>query len=250
MRAPRAREVLRTAAAARVLLLSRRVPPWRGYGEPFNGQAERTAIITELVQAFGPDVGIETGTFFGFTAAWMAEFTPRVYTIERDLGFHNVARLRLRSKRNVTALLGDSAVVLPELAATADIERPFVYLDAHWGTGLPLATEVETTLRTWPDCLIVVDDFLVPHDSGYDYDIYDGKPLSLEMLSLEDDVTSGFPALPATEETGARRGTLFLGRGHGGDLIAGLISSGRLSNPFVGAAASQPGIDAAGAAAR
>lgn len=228
MRVPRAREALRTAAAARVLLFSRRQPPWRGFGEPFNGQAERTATITELVQAFGPDASIETGTFFGFTADWMADFTPRVYTIERDLGYYNMARLRLRSKRNVTALLGDSAVVLPELAETANIGRPFIYLDAHWGEGLPLATEVDTALRTWPDCLIVIDDFLVPHDSGYGYDIYDGQALSLEMLSLGDDVTAGLPSLPATEETGARRGALFLGRGRGGDILAGLISSGRL----------------------
>jgi predicted O-methyltransferase YrrM len=222
--------MLRTAAAARLLLRSRRRAPWKGYGEPFNGQAERTAIISELVRALDPDTSIETGTYFGFTAAWMADVVPRVYTIERDPGYYNVARMRLRAKRNVTAILGDSAVVVPELAATAKIVRPFIYLDAHWGGGLPLATEVDTSLGTWPDCLIVVDDFLVPHDSGYGYDIYDGRALSLEMLSLSDGVAAGFPSLPATQETGARRGTLFLGSGRGADLVSGLIDSGRLKS--------------------
>lgn len=220
--------MLRTAAAARLLLRSRRQAPWKGYGEPFNGQAERTAIISELVRALDPDASIETGTYFGFTAAWMADHIPRVYTIERDPGFYNMARMRLRAKRNVTAILGDSAVVVPELAETSKIVRPFIYLDAHWGGGLPLATEVDTSLRTWPDCLIVVDDFFVPHDSGYGYDIYDGRALSLEMLSVGDGVVLGFPSLPATRETGARRGTLFLGSGRGADLVSGLIDSGRL----------------------
>ena len=206
--------------------------PWPGYGEPFNGQAERTAIILELVRAFAPDASIETGTFFGVTAAQMAEFSPRVYTIERDPGLYNIARLRLRSKRNVIPLRGDSAIVLPQLAAAGLIKRPFIYLDAHWGAGLPLATEVDTSLRTWPDFLIVVDDFLVPHDSGYGYDIYDGQALCLERLSLGEEVATAFPSLPARQETGARRGTVYLGRGRGADLVAGLIDSGRLRAPL------------------
>ena len=181
------------------------------------------------MRAFAPDASIETGTFFGVTAARMAEFTPQVYTIERDPGLYNVARLRLRSKRNVVTLRGDSAIVLPNLAAAGRINRPFIYLDAHWGAGLPLATEVDTSLRTWRDVLIVADDFLVPHDSGYGYDIYDGQALCLERLSLGAEVATAFPSLPARQETGARRGTVYLGRGRGAELVAGLIDSGRLS---------------------
>lgn len=230
------REALATAAAGWRLLRSRGNPPWPGFGDPFNGQAERTSTIVALVEGLQPDAAIETGSFFGFTAARMADFGAPVYTIERDPGLYNVARLRLRGRPNVTVLLGDSAVVLPKIAAEAEIRRPFVYLDAHWGGGLPLATEVDTVLRTWSDCVVVVDDFLVPHDSGYGYDIYDGRALSLEMLSLPPEVAAAYPSLPAAQETGARRGTLYLGQGRGGSLVAGLLESGRLSAPPDGTA--------------
>jgi hypothetical protein len=92
-------------------------------------------------------------------------------------------------------------------------------------------TEVDTVLSAWPDSVSVVDDFLVPHDSGYGYDIYDGRALSLELLALPEDVVAAFPSLPAVRETGARRGTLYLGKGHGASILTSLIDSGRLVAP-------------------
>jgi hypothetical protein len=224
------REALKsTAAASWRLLWSRGNPWWPGFGEPFNGQTERTEIIGELVQGFEPRACIETGTFYGFTAARLAEFGVPVYTIERDPGLRAVSRFRLlRRKGSVRVLGGDSASVLPKLAADPEIRNPFVYLDAHWGDGLPLISEVETVLGAWPDCVIAVDDFLVPHDSEYGYDTYGGQALSLDMLSLPPAVVAAYPSLPAEQETGARRGTLYLGQGRGASVVEGLIGSGRL----------------------
>ncbi len=218
-----------TATAAWRLLRSKGRPWWPGFGEPFNGQAERTATIGELVAGFQPAACIETGTFYGFTAARLAQLGVPVYTVERDPGLRAVSRLRLlRSRGRVRVLGGDSASVLPKLAADPRIRNPFVYLDAHWGDGPPLVAEVETVLTAWPDCVIVVDDFLVPHDSAYGYDTYAGTALSLDMLSLPHDVLAGYPSLPAERETGARRGTLYLGQGRGAGVMEGLIDSGRL----------------------
>jgi hypothetical protein len=224
------RETLKsTATAGWSLLRSRGRPWWPGFGEPFNGQAERTEIIHELVEEFEPAACIETGTFYGFTAARLAEFGVPVYTIERDPGLRAVSRLRLLSRKGtVRVLAGDSASVLPKLAADPAIREPFVYLDAHWGDGVPLITEVETVLGTWSECVVVVDDFLVPHDGGYGHDTYDGQALSLDMLSLPRGVIAAYPSLPAEQETGARRGTLFLGQGRGAEVVEHLISSGRL----------------------
>jgi hypothetical protein len=218
-----------TVMASWRLLLSRRSPWWPGFGEPFNGQAERTEIIGELVEGFEPAECIETGTFYGFTAARLAEFGVPVYTIERDPGLRAVSRLRLlRRKGSVRVLGGDSASVLPKLAADPGIRKPFLYLDAHWGDGLPLIIEVETALSAWLDCVIVVDDFLVPHDPEYGYDTYGGQALSLDILSLPRDVLAAYPSLPAERETGARRGTLYLGQGLGAGVVGALIDSGRL----------------------
>ncbi len=220
--------MMSTAAASWRLLRSTFRPSWPGFGEAFNGQAERTEIIRQLVEALKPAACIETGTFFGFTAARLAEFATSVYTIERDPGLFNVSRLLLLRKRNVRVLQGDSASILPKLAADRGIVKPFVYLDAHWGEGLPLVTEVATALSAWPDCVIVVDDFLVPHDAAYGCDTYDGQALSLDMLSLSRDVVAAYPSLPAAQETGARRGTLYLAQGCGANGVEGLIDSGRL----------------------
>lgn len=222
-------ETLRgTARASWRLLRSRRRPPWRGFGEAFNGQKERTEIIFALVDELKPDASIETGSFYGFTASRLADIGAPVYTVERDPGLYNVARLRLLRRRNVNILCGDSATILPQLGAQPDIRRPFVYLDAHWGQGLPLLAEVDTVVTSWSDFVVVVDDFLVPHDSGYGYDVYDGQALSLEMLDLPADVLAAYPSLPAEQETGARRGTLYVGRGRGASAMTPLIESGRL----------------------
>ncbi len=224
------RETLKSIAIAGWRLLrSRGRPWWPGFGEPFNGQRERTEIIHELVEAFMPATCIETGTFYGFTAAHLAGFGVPVYTIERDPGLRAISRLRLlRQKGTVRVLAGDSASVLPKLASDPGIRDPFVYLDAHWGDRPPLVTEVETVLGRWSECVIVVDDFLVPHDGGYGHDTYAGQALSLDMLSLPDGVIAAYPSLPAERETGARRGTLFLGQGRGAGAVEHLIGSGRL----------------------
>jgi predicted O-methyltransferase YrrM len=220
--------IMSTASASWRLLRSRRTQSWPGFGEAFNGQAERTEIIHQLIAGLKPAVCIETGTFFGFTSAHLAELGVPVYTIERDPGLCNVSRIRLLRKRNVRVLHGDSASVLPNLAADPAVRKPFVYLDAHWGERLPLVSEVETVLSAWPDCVIVVDDFLVPHDSAYGYDTYDGQALSLEILSLAPGAIAAYPSLPAAQETGARRGTLYVGQGQGASGLESLIGAGRL----------------------
>jgi predicted O-methyltransferase YrrM len=227
-------EVERVKATARAgyrLVRSHQDHPWPGFGQPFNGQAERTRTIESLVDRFEPGCCIETGTFFGHTSKRLAEFGVPVYTIERDPGLANVARLRLARRQNITVLRGDSATLLPSLAAKPDVREPFIYLDAHWGEGLPLVSELETIFSAWADCVVVIDDFRVPHDDSYGYDVYDEAELSLELLALPGDVTAGFPTLPAREETGGRRGTLYLGRGRGAQSVGALVDAGQLSAP-------------------
>jgi len=223
------RALVSTLTATWRLVRSRRDPPWPGFGEPFNGQAERRLVIHRLIADLDPIACIETGTFFGFTAKHLAQSGFPVYTIERDVGLYNVSRARFLFRPRVHVFNGDSAAVLPALAAEQTIHRPFVYLDAHWGEELPLVAEIDTALVAWADCVIVIDDFLVPHDSGYGYDTYDGQPLSIDMICLPPGVTAAYPALPAAQETGAKRGTLYLGQGRGADCIAAAVDAGHLT---------------------
>lgn len=241
LKKPTAAERLLQPLENAVSLLRRRrmlrLAPWKGFGEPFNGQAARKQAVDLLVREFSPESLIETGTFLGFTTRCLAGYGPHTYTVEVSRRFRYAARHALRDLDNVTMIWGDSAAAVSRLAQEGEAKRPLAYLDAHWEEDVPLNAEVDCLLSNWEDVLIVIDDFCVPGDPGYAYDIYDGVPLSLDELSLPEGVTIAFPATPAIEETGSRRGTVFLAGGEAGRAAleaverAGLVAIQRDGRP-------------------
>lgn len=188
---------------------------WPGFGEPLNGQHFRRQAVDLLVKDFKPDALVETGTFLGFTTRHLAAYGIDTYTVEVSRKYRSAARSGLADLDNVTLFWGDSAKVIEHLGTKRPFERPLAYLDAHWETRVPLNEEIAALFSVWPDAIAVVDDFQVPDQPGYGYDIYAGVPLSLEELALPEGITVAFPATPPTEETGARRGSLYLGSGEG-----------------------------------
>lgn len=78
---------------------------------------------------------IETGTYLGNTARRASFFFDRVYTIEVDKTLFEKAKNFLTSRKNVECLLGDCAVVLPELMARCDVDRVVLFLDGHFSGG-------------------------------------------------------------------------------------------------------------------
>lgn len=210
------RRVKDWAIGARALLRRlrwSRKPPWPGFGEPFNGQALRRKAFEELVDQFAPTAFVETGTFVGSTTKYLAGFGRDTYTVEVNTGFQAVARMALRGSKNVTMICGDSAAGIQHLAHAQKITRPLAYLDAHWEERVPLAEELDCLFANWDEVLAVIDDFHVPGEPGYGYDIYAGVPLSVDGISLPPDALIAYPAAPAGSETGARRGTAFVARG-------------------------------------
>ncbi len=186
---------------------------WPGFGEPFNGQRVRLAAVRRLIALHHPDVFLETGTFFGFTTRFFLGQGAPVYSVEIKRSYHAAARLRLGwGTPELRLRRGHSLTAISEMRGQ-HFGRPFIYLDAHWWDDLPLAREVAHLLDGTGDTLIVIDDVHVPHDAGYAYDTHGGVPLGLSMLDLPTDAIPAFPAIPAADETGARRGTLYLARG-------------------------------------
>jgi predicted O-methyltransferase YrrM len=205
----------------------RRSGTWRGLEEPFNAQRERRQAVTRLIEVFRPDAILETGTFLGFSASFFGDTGLPVYTVEVKPEYVALAARRLRRYGNVTLICGDSSAALERLIAEKAFTRPFVYLDAHWWGNVPVAREANRILDATEEAVITVDDCFVPDDPGYTYDVYDGVPLTREFLELPSGVTLAYPAAQAPAETGARRGTLYVGHGPGGKAtIEALIDDG------------------------
>jgi len=206
-------EPLRGAVALARRERWRRSQPWPGFGEPFNGQAARKRVVTVLLEAFRPDAIIETGTFMGFTTRDLAAEGVNTYTVEIDPGYAWLARQALKDLKNVTLIRGDSARAVTMLAGDGAIRRPLAYLDAHWEERVPLQEEIDELAKGWSEFVAVIDDFRVPDEPGYGYDVYDDVPLSRDQLFLPEGVEIAYPAAGPLEETGSRRGTAYLAWG-------------------------------------
>ncbi|HEY5709592.1 MAG TPA: hypothetical protein VIS51_09370 [Solirubrobacterales bacterium] len=212
-----AQRVKEAAQGMKAILRRRRWerrPPWPGFDEPFNGQATRRATFEFLVEKFAPTAFVETGTFVASTTRYLAGLGIPTYTVEVNPGFQAVARRALRAAEGVTMLCGDSVAGIRYLASQGKVDRPLAYLDAHWEERVPLAEELDTLFANWDDVIAVIDDFHVPGEPGYGYDIYAGIPLSADGIDLPGDALLAYPAVPPAVETGSRRGTAYVARGN------------------------------------
>jgi hypothetical protein len=183
-----------------------------------NGQRHRKQIFRDLVTACAFDAIVETGTFKGDSAAYMAQTANLpVYTSEVNPRFSLLARIRLRSVSGVRFFYGDSRKFLQRLPAIlkSRTKRLFFYLDAHWYADLPLEGELNIISRDWQSFVIMIDDFQVPDDEGYGYDSYGNQALTFERfynIFSKHRLIPFCPNLASGEETGIRRGCVVLTR--------------------------------------
>jgi predicted O-methyltransferase YrrM len=181
-----------------------------------NGQTGRRAIVRGLARSIDFDRVIETGTFRGTTTEFLAAvFGTPIVTIESDRRAHSYSSDRLQTMPDVDVRLGDSRAILQELADKANpAETTFFYLDAHWNDDLPLGEELQLIDSAWQRAVVMIDDFRVEGDDGYEFDDYgDGKRLSSEIIPPLAGWEAFYPSLPSSEETGMRRGCCVLATG-------------------------------------
>jgi hypothetical protein len=186
-----------------------------GFGGPLNGSPARLAAFEELKRRCSFDAVVETGTYRGESTVFFAAAGCPVYSSEVNPRYLGYAQVRLWSRFNVHFCLGDSRQFLRRLIqdSTVPKDRVFFYLDAHWHDDLPLQEEVDLIFRHWTRPVVMIDDFKVPDDSGYQFDDYGGeKVLSLEYLMPVAHLgfIPFFPALPSSEEVGLKRGWVVL----------------------------------------
>ena len=207
----------------------------QGSGFGFNGDVLRARIVAELYRVAGCTAFVETGTFRGTTTILAARlFGGRVWSCELNRRSWFISRIRCLPYKRISIVREDSRRFLRGMAnrlGPSDI--PMFYLDAHWNTDLPLREEVGFILRTWSRCIVVVDDFAVPGQPGFKYDIYGDEKLSLELLGEPSDIAAldadvHFPAYAPEMDTGARCGYVVLAKGLGGHAIPGRFPLDRL----------------------
>ncbi len=184
----------------------------------FNGQLHRKKIFQDLIKSIDFDAIVETGTFDGSTSGYMASVSNLpIYTCELNEKILQIAKMRLANITNVHYYLGDSREFLSTLAESKISHRNILfYLDAHWNDDLPLMEEIKIINKAWQDFVILIDDFEVPGDAGYQFHDY-GPRNSLTMREFyaffsDNDLDCFLPSLPSTEETGKKRGCIVLVR--------------------------------------
>lgn len=193
-------------------------PQWRkSWGGPLNGQHQRRLVVEEIFELFNPHIVIETGTFRGTSTLFFSQLFPgRVYSVDhsyRNLGF---AKEQTRGRPNVFLHQGDSRLFVRSVLDNnvSPNELTFLYLDAHWSADLPLADEINIVKISGRRCIVMVDDFCVPEDIGYEYDSYGPEQsLTAEYLAANGhtDFTLFYPSAPSDQETGAKRGSVVFG---------------------------------------
>ena len=182
----------------------------------FNGQPGRQRLFLDLARAIRFDEIIETGTFRGDTTAFMARRTGLpVFTCESSPRHFGYSQARFAFSRKIRIAHSDSRIFLRAHLGGEDddVATTFAYLDAHWGTDLPLFAETRILLARSARIVVMIDDFEVPDDPGYGFDSYGpAATLNLDYLRLTElpAVQIFFPALRSIEEGGARRGCVVL----------------------------------------
>lgn len=186
------------------------------WGGPFNGQARRLELVKRIFALCSFECIVETGTFRATTTEFFAHtFSRTIYSCEINNVFYLYAQKRLKRFGNVLLSKSNSVEFLRDLSGLDGLGNAsiFFYLDAHWMEYLPLRQELAIIFAAMPNSVIIIDDFQVLDDPGYQYDDYGpGKALNLEYLEPLCDL--GFfvfvPSTPSQKETGFKRGCIVL----------------------------------------
>lgn len=175
--------------------------------QPFNGDMFIEAEFIKLRDKHKITTAIETGSCLGYTTVWLAQHFEKVYTIELNKQYVDIARSKFLLHPNITSIHGNSEDVLRHLKIDGNA---IFFLDAHWGNKCPLLNELYEIYKLGLKPVIAIHDFLVP-DSEFGYDSYKGQPFSLKWIErLLKQIYGEFDYHYNSEAVGARRGIVYI----------------------------------------
>jgi predicted O-methyltransferase YrrM len=176
----------------------------------FEGDNYIALEIKKLVEQFGIELIIETGTYLGNTTKRLAEFAP-VYSVELDPANYHKALQNVKGLP-VTLSCGDSVDFLQKQLSDLKDNRLLFFLDAHWGQHCPLIDELKAIAEHQVNPVIVIHDFKAPGRSDLGYDTYHGQALEFAWIkdSLEAIYKNNYRYHYNTKTEGARRGVIYI----------------------------------------
>jgi predicted O-methyltransferase YrrM len=149
-------------------------PGWGG----FHRDRVYRALMLDLLDALPFTSFVETGTFRGYSTEVVARHRPAlpVFTVEVVESTYQRSARALRRYANVTPMLGSSDRVVRQLLVAEQRLGPFplFYLDAHWQTFWPLRDELSAIGQWGGKAVIVIDDFEVPGQPQFGFDVDGG----------------------------------------------------------------------------
>lgn len=140
---------------------------WKSQGCPAPPPGSvKQAVIRDYATRHQARVLVETGTFYGDTIFALRHHFKEIHSIELAEGLFQLARQEFAHLQHIHLHLGDSAVLLPQIAAT--LTQPTLYwLDGHFCAGpsarvdkdTPISEEVDYLLKRTPRRdVILIDD--------------------------------------------------------------------------------------------
>lgn len=178
---------------------------------PFNGQLRRQEIIRELLAAISFDEIVETGSFRGTTTRFLSDISGLpVHSAEIEERFYRYAAVKCRGLPGIRLYHADSRKMLHVLSKRPENPALLFYLDAHWQEDVPRYQELEIIEARWSRAVVMIDDFRVPGDPGYQFTSYHGIPLDENYLPGLPGWKAFYPKSDSADETGAKRGCIVL----------------------------------------
>jgi hypothetical protein len=130
---------------------------------------------------------IETGTRRGVTLKYVADSYKhlKLFSCEPFKEYFSIAESKLKGYHNCKIYNETSQSFIPKILDTHDLDEKlsFFYLDAH-GEGFkwPLKQEIEHITHRLTKAIILIDDFKVPNNPQFIYDIYDGQECRMSFI--------------------------------------------------------------------
>ena len=155
---------------------------------PFNGDSFIANNFLKLKQRFNVENIVETGTYEGNTAIFLARNFKNVFTIECNEEIIKKANDNIKNANvNVNLIFGKSEEVLELVLSKIDNNTIF-YLDAHWYGHCPLKNELNSIKKFNLKPVIAIHDFYVPGSKNLGYDVYNNQSFTYEWIKEDLDL--------------------------------------------------------------